>query len=53
MTQQRQSTRDLVIASLLTALGILIPMIMPIKIILGPASYTLGSHIPIVMAMFR
>ena len=53
MTQQRQNTRDLVIASLLTALGILIPMIMPIKIILGPASYTLGSHIPIVMAMFR
>ena len=28
-------------------------MIMPIKIILGPASYTLASYIPIVMAMFR
>lgn len=53
MTQQKQTTRDLVISSLLTALGILIPMIMPIKIILGPASYTFGSHIPITMAMFR
>lgn len=53
MTQQKQTTRDLVIASLLTALGILIPMIMPIKIIIGPASYTFGSHIPVIMSMFR
>lgn len=50
---QRKSTRDLVITSLLTALGILIPTIMPIKIVVGPASYTLGSHFPTMMAMFR
>lgn len=53
MSHSKQKTRDLVLASLLTALGILIPIIMPIKIIIGPASYTFGSHIPINMAMFR
>lgn len=52
MTQTR-STRNMVITSLLTALGILIPLIMPIKLVIGPASYTLGSHIPTMMAMFR
>lgn len=39
-------------AAILTAVAILIPLVMPIKIVIGPASYTLGSHIPIVMAMF-
>lgn len=45
-------TLQLTSAAILTAVGILIPMVMPIKIVIGPASYTLGSHIPIVMAMF-
>lgn len=53
MSYSKQKTRDLVLASLLTALGILIPIIMPIKVVIGPASYTFGSHIPINMAMFR
>ncbi|MBG9980722.1 hypothetical protein HZY91_06455 [Facklamia sp. DSM 111018] len=39
-------------AALLTAIGILIPLLMPIKIIIGPASYTLASHVPIMLAMF-
>ncbi|MGQ7528037.1 hypothetical protein ACTGZP_08585 [Streptococcus suis] len=30
----------------------LIPLMMPIKIIIGPASYTLASHIPLFIAMF-
>lgn len=38
-------------AAILTAVGILIPLVMPFKIVIGPASYTLGSHIPIVMAL--
>lgn len=48
----RSKTLNIMIAAVLTAIGILIPMVMPIRIIIGPASYTLGSHIPIIMAMF-
>lgn len=42
----------LVIAGLLCAVGVVIPMFSPIKIILEPASFTLGSHIAIFIAMF-
>ena len=38
-------------AALLTALGIVIPMFMPVKIIIPPASFTLASHVPIFLAM--
>lgn len=38
--------------ALLTALAIVIPMIMPFKLVIGPASYTLASHVPIFLAMF-
>lgn len=41
-----------VIAALLCAIGIIIPMYSPFKIILEPASFTLGSHIAIFIAMF-
>ena len=40
------------LTALLTALAIVIPMIMPVKIIIPPASYTLASHVPIFLAMF-
>lgn len=43
---------QLTIIGLLTAIGILIPMVMPIRIVIPPASYTLGVHIPIFIAMF-
>lgn len=39
-------------AALLSAVGILIPLISPIKIIIEPASFTLASHVPIIIAMF-
>ena len=52
MYPSASKTRSITIAAVLTAVGIIIPMIMPIKLIIGPASYTLGSHIPINMAMF-
>lgn len=50
--KQTMNVRTLTLTALLTAVGILIPMIMPIRVVIGPASYTLGSHIPIMMAMF-
>lgn len=42
----------LTLSGLLIAIGILIPMFSPIKIILEPASFTLASHVPIFIAMF-
>ena len=42
----------LVIAALLCAIGIIVPIISPIKIRLDPMSFTLGSHIAIFIAMF-
>ena len=44
--------KQMTIASMLCAIGIIIPMFSPIKIIIEPASFTLGSHIPIMIAMF-
>mgnify|MGYP006875885890 FL=1 len=41
----------LVIAALLCAVGIIIPMFAP-KIVLEPMSFTLASHVPIFIAMF-
>lgn len=38
--------------ALLTALAIAIPLVMPAKIIIPPASYTLASHVPIFLAIF-
>ncbi|MBJ8325070.1 hypothetical protein [Streptococcus pacificus] len=40
------------LSALLTAFAIAIPIVMPAKIIIGPASFTLASHVPIFIAMF-
>ncbi|BBC76308.1 Substrate-specific component NiaX niacin ECFtransporter [Lactococcus cremoris] len=48
MTQTKKAkVRNLIIAAMLTALGILIPMMMPVKLIIGPASFTLAAHVPV------
>jgi niacin transporter len=39
-------------AALLCAIGIVIPLFSPIKIVMEPASYTLASHVAIMIAMF-
>ncbi len=44
--------KQLTITGLLIAFAILIPIIMPLKVIIPPASYTLASHVPIFLAMF-
>ncbi|MGT2887043.1 hypothetical protein N1495_03710 [Streptococcus didelphis] len=48
----KKPTQTIAYASILIAFGILIPMIMPIKVIIGPASFTLASHVPIFLASF-
>lgn len=46
-----RSVKNLALAALLIAMGIVIPMYMP-KITIPPASYTLASHVPVFISMF-
>lgn len=48
----RSKVITMCIAALLSAIGILIPLISPFKLILDPASFTLASHVAIFIAMF-
>ena len=48
---RKNSVRELTISALLIAMGIIIPMVMP-RITIGPASFTLASHVPVFLAMF-
>ncbi len=49
--KRKQSVQMLCVSALLSAIGIIIPMIMPIKVVIPPASFTLASHVPIFLAM--
>jgi len=40
------------VAALLCALGIIIPLLSPIKIVMEPASFTLASHVALFIALF-
>lgn len=51
-SKKRLSVYQLTLASILTAMGIVIPIISPIKMVIEPASFTLASHVPIFLAMF-
>lgn len=48
---RKNSVRILTITALLIAMGVVIPMVMP-RIVIGPASFTLASHVPLFAAMF-
>lgn len=48
---ETNSVKRLTISALLIAMGIIIPMVMP-RITIGPASFTLASHVPVFIAMF-
>lgn len=50
--KKRSKTFTLTLAAVLCAVGIIIPMFSPVKIMLPPASFTLASHVPIFIAMF-
>ncbi|MGI5894391.1 MAG: hypothetical protein ACOX6P_07320 [Candidatus Merdivicinus sp.] len=52
MNQKNAQLQKLVIAALLCAIGILIPIVSPIKIRLDPMSFTLASHVAVLVAMF-
>lgn len=48
---KKNPVHQLTISALLIALGVLIPLFMP-RIVIGPASFTLASHVPLFVAMF-
>lgn len=48
---RNQSVYRLAVAALLCAVGIMIPMVMPVKVYLPPMSFTLASHVAIFLAM--
>lgn len=48
---EHKNIYQLVLAGVLCAIGLVVPMVMP-KVILGPMSFTLGSHVAIFLAMF-
>src|SRR3712207_1587505 len=48
----KKPTQLIAYSSILVAFAILIPMIMPVKLIIGPASFTLASHLPLFLAIF-
>ena len=52
MNTSKKQVQTMCITAMLIALGVLVPMISPIKLILEPMSFTLGSHIAIMAAMF-
>jgi len=49
---RNQSLYRMVMAALLCAVGIVIPVVSPLKIAIPPASFTLASHVAIFIAMF-
>ena len=49
---KKNNVQSMVLAALLCAVGIIIPMYSPFKILLEPASFTLGSHVAVFIAMF-
>lgn len=46
------NTLTIAVSALLCAIGIIIPWFSPIKVVMEPASFTLGSHIATMIAMF-
>ncbi|MBR6816309.1 MAG: hypothetical protein IKM60_02255 [Clostridia bacterium] len=51
-TTMRKNIMKVVMAGLLCAVGILIPMVSPLKVVIPPASFTVASHVAVFIAMF-
>jgi len=50
--KRNNKLNSMVVSALLCAIGIVIPIISPLKITMEPASFTLASHVAIFIAMF-
>ena len=49
---RNKRTHTMAMAALLIAVGVVIPAVMPIKVVIPPASFTLASHVATMLAMF-
>ena len=49
---RNKNVTKIALSGILIAVGIIIPMFSPIRVMIEPASFTLGSHIVIFIAMF-
>jgi niacin transporter len=49
---KRSSIYQICTAALLIAIGVVIPLFSPVKVVLEPASFTLASHVAIFVGMF-
>ncbi|MFV0381030.1 MAG: hypothetical protein ACK5KR_02175 [Breznakia sp.] len=49
---KNQKIYSLTLSALLCAIAVLIPLISPFRIIIEPASFTLASHVAVIIAMF-
>lgn len=50
--KRNNNLNSMLISALLCAIGIIIPIISPLKITMEPASFTLASHVAIFISMF-
>ncbi len=50
--KRNNNLNSMAISALLCAIGIMLPIISPLKITMEPASFTLASHVAIFIAMF-
>ena len=52
MNQKNVQLQTFVMAALLCAIAIMIPIFCPLKVVIPPMSFTLASHVAIIIAMF-
>jgi len=52
MSKHHQHIFRIALSGLLISVGIVIPLVSPWQVVIEPASYTLGVHVPIFIAMF-
>lgn len=50
--KRNNNLNSMVVSALLCAIGIVIPIVSPIKLNMEPASFTLASHVAVFIAMF-
>ena len=48
----KTKTNVMVVTALLSAIAIIIPLFVPIKVVIFPFSATFASHVPLILAMF-
>ena len=50
--ESQNKVKTMTVAALLCAIGIIIPMYSPLKVLIEPASFTVASHVAVMIAMF-